>query len=473
MVYDEAATSAAVWADQEFGHAELGDRRRTSRLKKMAAQAALFPSGKVSEVYQDDAARQAAYDFIESPHLQHEPISFAMGMATARRCAEDPFVFIAVDGSSLTLTDLAKSKDFGAVGSYTRGARGLKVICALAISPEGVPCGLTSMQWWAREPGGVYKGGARKLEDKELAYWDRATCETVERLEEEAPQCRAWFQLDREGDAWQLLVPLSENGHWFTVRGKTNRRIFSETGARQYVYDALARPSARKGSFVLEVPEGPGRAARKAIMSVSTASVSLLLRDRKSGRYRTLPLNVVYIRESSGVPAGEKPIEWLLYTNHPVRSLDEACLVVYGYSRRWCIEEFFRTWKTGQCDVESTQLQGKQQVMIWATMLASVATRIERLKQLARTKPDLPANEELAEHEIEALVLLKQNRKKKTEKLPKGIPTIGQAVQWIAELGGYTGKSSGGPPGSATIGRGLERLAPAAEMYKVLRKKGQ
>jgi Transposase Tn5 dimerisation domain len=126
----------------------------------------------------------------------------------------------------------------------------------------------------------------------------------------------------------------------------------------------------------------------------------------------------------------------------------------------------------GQCNVESTQLQGKQQVTIWATMLASIAARIERLKQLARTKPDLPATEELAEHEVEALVLLKQKRKKKTETIPTGVPTIAQAVQWIAELGGYTGKSSGGPPGSATIGRGLERLAPAAEMVRILQPKG-
>ncbi|TKC98799.1 hypothetical protein E8A74_39760, partial [Polyangium fumosum] len=94
------------------------------------------------------------------------------------------------------------------------------------------------------------------------------------------------------------------------------------------------------------------------------------------------------------------------------------------------------------------------------------------LKHLARTQPDLPATAELATHEVEALVLLKRKRKKKNEQIPDGIPPLALAVQWIAELGGYTGKSSGGPPGSVTISRGLERLAPAAEMLRVLRENG-
>lgn len=468
----DSASSAAAYSAEEFGHAELGDMRRTRRLKKMATQAALLPSGKVSEAFQTDAERQGAYDFLESPHIGYAAIALAMGIAAARRSAEEAYVFVPVDGSSLTLTDHAGNKDFGAVGSYAKGARGLKVISALAVSQAGVPMGVSSMQWWARRPTKAKKRPSRSLEEKELVHWVRACEETVERFNAEAPQCKVWFQLDREGDAGQILLPLSENGHWFTVRGKANRRILSETGARRYVLDELARSGARKGSFQLEIAAGPNRTERVARMTVSHARISLALRDQRSGRIRMLQVNAVRALETSRVPAGEKPIEWLLYTNKEVDSFEEAREVVHGYSQRWRIEEFFRTWKSGKCNVESTQLHGQRQVEVWATMLASIAARIERLKQLARTKPELPATEEFAEHEIQALVLLKRNRKKKTEKMPRGTPTIGQAVEWIAELGGYTGKSSGGPPGSTTIARGLERLAPAAEMIKVLKDAG-
>ena len=37
------------------------------------------------------------------------------------------------------------------------------------------------------------------------------------------------------------------------------------------------------------------------------------------------------------------------------------------------------------------------------------------------------------------------------------------ATRWIAELGGYTGKSSGGPPGATVLRRGLDRLHTAVE----------
>jgi hypothetical protein len=75
----------------------------------------------------------------------------------------------------------------------------------------------------------------------------------------------------------------------------------------------------------------------------------------------------------------------------------------------------------------------------------------------------LSAAEELTCSEIEALVLLKSRRKKKNEQISEH-PTIAEATLWIAEMGGYTGKSSGGPPGSITIARGLERLGIAAEI---------
>ncbi|MCL2725021.1 MAG: hypothetical protein FWD69_11355 [Polyangiaceae bacterium] len=58
---------------------------------------------------------------------------------------------------------------------------------------------------------------------------------------------------------------------------------------------------------------------------------------------------------------------------------------------------------------------------------------------------------------------MKRREKKRTESVPDGIPTMAQAVRWLADLGGYTGKSSGGPPESITLRRGLERVQMAVE----------
>gem|GEM_PF-759660 len=50
---------------------------------------------------------------------------------------------------------------------------------------------------------------------------------------------------------------------------------------------------------------------------------------------------------------------------------------------------------------------------------------------------------------------------------PIGSYSSGQAVTYLAEIGGCTGKSSGGPPGSTTIGSGLERVRLVAKGRKL------
>jgi len=41
---------------------------------------------------------------------------------------------------------------------------------------------------------------------------------------------------------------------------------------------------------------------------------------------------------------------------------------------------------------------------------------------------------------------------------------LAKATLWLAEIGGYTGKSSGGPPGSTTLARGLAQVQAAVRV---------
>ena len=464
------------WAKEEFGEADLGHATRTDRVVAMAARAARCPGGRVSEVFDAGASRQGAYDFLENPAVQPAALLAACGTATARRSAAEPYVFVAVDGSSLTLADRRKVKDFGTVGASLYGGRGLKVMTAYAVSPSGVPVGVLDQAWWARPPSSSSRGeprarqtkrarnAKRKTSEKETQRWldVLATCE--ERLD--AAGARAWFQLDREGDSQPVLHALSQSRHWFTIRSRADRRLdHGETAI--YLRPYLARQRVL-GTYTLPVPEAHGRTARVAKMTVRAATATLRLRDLWTKRVRRITVNAVWTTESSRVPAGDKPLDWLLLTNLPVRTFDEACEVVRGYTMRWRIEDFHKTWKSGACRVEDTQLHDKDAVVKWATILATVAARIERLKHLSRETPDAPATIELGKLELRALILLKTDQKKRTEVVTDH-PTIGQATRWIADLGGYTGKSSGGPPGSITIGRGWRRVLDAARLLKLLK----
>jgi Transposase DNA-binding/Transposase Tn5 dimerisation domain len=461
-------SDARQWAREEFGEARLGDQRRTSRLVAMAATALSRPAGRVSGVFANKAEREGAYDLLANPGVDSDAVIASMGEACTRRCRVYPFVFVGVDGSSVTVTDRAGTKDVGAIGTYEAGARGLKVITAYAVSPSGVPLGACAMRWWARSrrPRKRRPSYERPTRQKETQHWLDAIDDTTTRLAEQAPGVRPWFQLDREGDGWNKLQHLERSGGFFTVRNNHDRRVRMPRG-RSPLRKVLRRQPVL-GSYSLAVPGNHGR--RERLANMTTAVVTLDLRDKPTGRTWPLTLTAVWVRESRTTPRGEKPIEWLLLTNYVVNSLAAAQLVVFGYAQRWRIEDFHKTWKSGVCDVESTQLRARSNVIKWATVLAAVASRAERLKHLARETPEQPASIELSAAEIEATILLKKRQKSRVEVVPDTMPTIAQATRWIADLGGYTGKSSGGPPGSITIGRGLRDVLVAAEVIEALKK---
>jgi hypothetical protein len=459
------------WAREEFGEARLGDSRRTERLVAMAGAAHRRPAGRVLEVFQSSAERQGAYDFLANGVIAASAVTETLGVSTAQRCAALPYVYVSVDGSSLSLTDRTGRKGFGAVGATGRGGRGLKVVTSLAIEPGGAVVGVVDQQWWARTPRKKRRDCHRRpVQDKETRHWLQSQTDSLQRLQQHAGDTRVWFLLDRENDRRLSLEALRDSGQTYVVRSSSNRRLVTEHP--QYLLDTLGKAAPSHG-YVLDVKAGPKRKARKARMQVRSVRIRIRMRDRITDRKIPMEVTVVQTREQGTTPRGEQPICWRLLTNHPVATAADADRVIHAYAQRWAIEAFHKTWKTGACNVEDSQLRDRDHVLKWATIMAAVAARIERLKALSRQQPDLPADRELTSHELAALIMLKRKYKKRTETIPDSVPSLAQAVYWLAELGGYTGKSSGGPPGSITIRRGLQYIAPAAALLDALKKQGK
>ena len=454
-----------AWAEEEFSDCELGDQRRTARLMSVAACAFERPNGKVSAVFGVEREREGAYDLLENPHVSADEIMASVARATARRADDSSFVVVPVDGSSLTLVDRADETDFGYVGPNKIGARGLKVVSALAVDPNDVVIGWLAMTYWARPsseglpPRKSHARDARSVDEKETRYWVQ-TLESAQAMLDEH-KLRGWFQIDREGDGADLLRVLTDSTHWWTVRSSHDRTIELAAGDVGRLRTELERQKP-EGAYELDVPAVPGRKARKARMVVRIAKVVLRLRDRRNDRITRCEVVAVWTREEGTAPPNEKPLDWLLYTNREVTTLDDALLVVRSYAQRWRIEECHRTWKRGDCNVESTQLRSVDAVHRWAIILGAVAARIERLKRLARVHPQSPASVDLSPLELRTLVL-HRSRVDGHRRMGESTPTIADVVAWLAELGGFGGKYSGKPPGATVIARGLHRLSGLAE----------
>jgi len=465
---------ALAFARQHFGHTDLGDRRRTRALIELVARLARKPAGRITQAFRSAALRERAYRFVENSAVHAGALIVALARATASQISVLSMVYAVVDGSSLTLADPRGRKDFGQVGSHQKGARGVKVITAYAVSMTGVPLGVLWQTYWAR-----LKRTRREQKSTDNRWRNVSAKETqrwLDVIQESASHTvprKLWFLVDREGDSRTVLRSLAALGPRFTVRSSWNRLLIAgKNGRRRYLRPVMAKAPVI-ATYAIDVPAGPRRRARTAKMRVRATRVQLLLKDRWAKTSAVLELNVAWAVEVGTTPSGEKPLDWMLLTNAPIGNAEEVLAVIRSYQVRWRIEDFHKTWKSGRCNVEDTQLHSMHAATIFAVMHAAVAARAERLKHLARNSPNQLAAAELTPDEREAVAVLAyemlneplapggRRQSKLTPPDPETM-TIGEAVTWIARLGGYTGKSSGGPPGTTTISRGLEDVLVAA-----------
>src|SRR5206468_2794242 len=131
----------------------------------------------------------------------------------------------------LNLTDTKRAKGLGVVGARFVGATGLQVMSALAISPGGVPLGLCGQKYWARTKRTTRAKAhdRRPVEERETGNWLEVMRQVRESLAAEAPRTKPWFQLDRAGDAWPVLLDGLNGSDLCTIRATYNRRLTAES----------------------------------------------------------------------------------------------------------------------------------------------------------------------------------------------------------------------------------------------------
>lgn len=446
------ALDEAAWARDMFGDAELGDVRRTERLVKLATAAAKRPAGTVTKVIRSSAEREAAYRLLENDRVSPREIARVVGATTARKCTGHDWIYVAVDQTTLSFIDRKQSRDLGRVadGAFIN-CRGLEVINGLAVDANGRTVGMCTMQWTVRTD---QRAGRRAPEDRESQMWIDALTDTEECFREHAPKTTLWFQLDAGADHSRNFAKVIELGHHVTIRCAHNRIIRTADGPGKLL-DEVARQRVL-GHMTIHRKESGSSKKRQVRLSVRSCPVTtMLLID---GQREPVDLCIVQVREVGRVPKSRERICWNLLTTYAVEDLDDAREVITGYTMRWRIEDFYRTWKNGHCRLEDSQLRSRGAILRWAIVLAAVAARIERIKHRSRNEPEASASSEFSRNEIDAAIMLSETKKWK----PGDDPELGPFVTLVAELGGYTGKSSGGPPGSVTIARGLDWITPAA-----------
>jgi IS4 transposase len=110
----------------------------------------------------------------------------------------------------------------------------------------------------------------------------------------------------------------------------------------------------------------------------------------------------VYAREIDYSSEVKSPIEWMLLTTVEVSIFREAVERLAWYARRWGIEVYHRTLKSG-CRVEDRRLNNVDRIEACLAIDLVVAWRIYWLTKQGRETPDISCDNFLSEDEWKAL----------------------------------------------------------------------
>jgi len=449
------------WAQKELGSAQLGDKRLTKRLVKMAKQFEAQPFASIPQACGSWADTQAVYDFFDNGKVECQAMLEAHRAATLERMAEHRLVLALQDTVLLNYTSHRATKGLGSIGTEEQQQKGLVMHATEAVTPEGVPLGLLDAQIWAREEGGGGKAQrkTRPIEEKESYKWLTALRRSVENLPEGVQLVSV---CDREGDIYEFFELARQLRAQLIVRAAQDRKV--EGASARLWATVYAHPIV--GTIQIHVPARDDQPARDARLAVRFTRVVLTppKRPRQAGRKKLRRLRVwAVLATEISPPEGVTSISWMLLTNVPVHNFQDACERLAWYVQRWKIEVFFDLLENG-CKVEDRRLRTVERLQRCILVYAVVAARIQRMTFLARQEPNASCLLVLSTEEWQALYCYIH----KITQLPTQPPTLRQAMRWIAQLGGFLGRKGDGEPGIRTVWRGWQRLQDMVSMWRIL-----
>jgi hypothetical protein len=427
---------------------DLGDQRLNRRAEKVLEALGHKPTQSIPAACGGWDETKAAYRLFDHPEVTAEAVLAPHIACTEERLRAFPRVLCIQDTTEL---DFTTKKGISGLGPLNYESRwGMYLHPTLVVTPERVPLGVLEMYSWTREPGslGQPSDPTRPLEEKESVRWVDGFAR-VNELAEQLTDTRLTYIADREADIYDLFVeaPCPEHGADWLVRVQHTDRLLADGRKLRAVLDAA--PVLTEVTF--DRPASNGRPARTVHQHIKAVRVTLKAPSRP---HRTLPDVTVTVLLATEIdpPAGQEPLDWVLVTNLPVETPQQALEKLSWYLCRWQIEVYFKVLKSG-CRIEQLQLETRERLEPALAFYMIIAWRVLYLTMLGRDCPEMPCNTVFADEEWKAVYLVTQRQSP-----PEQPPSLDTMVRMVATLGGFLNRKSDGFPGPKTLWIGLQRV---------------
>lgn len=430
---------------------DLGDKRLNKRYVKAIEAFLKQPSQSIPSIFQNWNQTKAIYRFFDNPKVNYEKIIehlYKQTISHIKNLDNEEDVLILQDTTHLNYDGHKKKEELFSTHSYVK--KGLKIHASIAFTTSRINLGLLQAIMLTgkkeKDEKTTWEKKSRPIEDKESYKWIQSFRMT-QKIASENPE-KIFFNIaDREGDIYELFLESTKSNLqnlYFIVRSSGDRNT---TTKQKKVKEAI-----NSGLELGEIAFEYKRENKKRLVKQSIKVKKIEL-DSPKNKPDLDKMDVWVVQaEEKKPPKGKSAIKWLIMTNYPVKSLEDAKKILQYYTIRWDIEIFFKVLKSG-CEVEEIRLEKLERLKPCLALYMSVACRIMFLLKVGKTYPDLPCN--ILFSSAEWKVVYKFIYRKKPPEEP---PRLSEIIVCIAQLGGYLNRKNDPPPGPKVMWIGIQKL---------------
>ena len=450
------------WLDDELAGCAFADERLGQRLRKLLERMEGAMGESLPLACQDWANTKAAYRFLANGRVSEAEILRGHFQATRSRCAASADLILVLHDTTEFSYQRKRADAVGLTcrvnnGKDKAGRFRMHTVCgllmhsSLAVTPEGLPLGLSAIKFWTRKK---FKGTAalkRKvnptripIECKESIRWLESLRQSTQLLGK--PE-RCVHIGDRESDIYELFCTAQELGTHFLIRACVD---WLAGDGQHTIADELKKVKV-KGRHRVEV-RSPNGKVRQAVVELRYCRIQVLPPIGKQKRYPALTLTVIHARERRK-PRDRERIDWKLITDLPVRSRAEAVEKLRWYTVRWKVELFHKILKSG-CRAEDARLRTAERLVNLLSLYCILSWRIFWMTMLNRVVPDGSPRLALTTLETDLLDELVPDQDPRSRRRK----TLSHYLTKIARRGAYLARGPDPPPGNTVMWRGLTRL---------------
>lgn len=447
--------STQEWALKNFGNTALFNKKKVKRLVAIASRLAEAKGTSLARLFDGWYDTKATYNLLKQSIMKPNTIQNPHRETTFQNIENWSGDILAIeDASEFEWNNKEPIAGLGPIGSGRDGDQGFILHSTLAIGVTNKGklevLGLPFQQYYVRPP---------KREKRMKRAWSNDLIETdlwrnVIKNKALPAASKVIRVCDRNADIYEIFTETKEYGCSHIIRLNHDRIALSES----IPIKSLMSNQEIMGHIQIEKRIKDGTKSEIINLNMNWKTVSIRAPARPGFNIGKLPeLEETIIHVWGESENGEK-IEWFLYTDIEVNSIEDAIKIVQYYGLRWTIEIYHKILKTG-LKAENLQLETAHAIFAAISIMSIVALRILDLRERLRMNPEAPA-EESGLDVLELKVLGKY--------LKRELKTVKCVALAIGRLGGHQNRKSDGMPGVLSLWWGMSRFLGIMEGVRLM-----